>query len=140
MTNGHTIHLSIPADFKYLNVVGACLTAILQHEEALLEPETVTAGVELAVHETCINVIEHAYGGIVGRITLHIQILDDPRRLEVDIYDQGNRFVLPKINPPKVEDDIQIRGYGLFLVHELMDEVKYIPQSGKNTWHLVKKL
>jgi hypothetical protein len=28
----------------------------------------------------------------------------------------------------------------LFLVHELMDEVKYIPQSGNNTWHLVKKL
>ena len=140
MINDHTVQLSIPADFKYLNVVGACLTAILQHEENLPTPEIVTSGVELAVHETCINIIEHAYAGVAGRITLTIQILDDPRRLEVNIFDQGNPFVLPEIHPPKVDGDIQIRGYGLFLVHELMDQVKYVPQLGNNTWKLVKKL
>jgi anti-sigma regulatory factor (Ser/Thr protein kinase) len=140
MQDDQIIQLNIPADFKYLNVVGACLTAILQHEEDLPTRDIVTTGVELAVHETCINIIEHAYAGAMGRITLSIQILNDPHRLEVKIKDQGSPFVLPEIQPPQVEGDIQIRGYGLFLVHELMDQVVYVPKSGNNTWHLIKKL
>ena len=140
MINDQTIQLTIPADYKHLNVVGACVTAILQHEDIVENREIITSGVELAIHEICINIIEHAYGDIFGQIMIRISVHKNPSRLEIKINDQGNSFILQKILPPKMDDDIQIRGYGLFLVHELMDEVRYIPELGNNTWHLVKVL
>lgn len=140
MTSDLTIQLVFPADSKYLNVIGACITAVLQHESPFLSQETFTSGITLAVHEVCINIIEHAYGGIPGRITMDINILDDPHRLEIILNDHGKSFELGDISLPNQGEEVQIRGYGLYLIHQLMDQVKYIPQTGNNTWKLVKDL
>jgi len=134
------IRLELPAEYRYLSIIRACLAAILQPEEQLSIPERVTSGVELAVHETCVNIIEHAYSGTLGRINIAMKVLTNPRRLKVRISDNGTSFVLGKISQPNITNEVQIRGYGLYLVHQLMDEVTYKPQQGYNTWELVKNL
>jgi anti-sigma regulatory factor (Ser/Thr protein kinase) len=57
----------------------------------------------------------------------------------VDLRDSGQAFDLPSIQPPN-ENGVQTSGYGLFLIHRLMDEVQYSPETGNNRWRLVKIL
>jgi serine/threonine-protein kinase RsbW len=133
------ILLELPANYKYLNIIGACIAAILEREEDLQEQEILRASLELAIHEACTNIVEHAYSGISGRIKLVLVILDDPRRLEVKIHDTGKSFSFDAIKIPNVEE-VQVRGYGLFLIHQLVDEVNYLPGLKDNMWRLVKNL
>jgi anti-sigma regulatory factor (Ser/Thr protein kinase) len=46
---------------------------------------------------------------------------------------------LPEVQPPN-EKEAQTSGYGLFLIHSLMDEVRYHPWPQKNHWQLMKRL
>lgn len=134
-----TLHLDLPADLQFLTVLEGCLRALLGQEAGLSDPEARTFEVILAVHETCSNVIEHAYGGGPGRIKLAFSFLDGPRRLVVEIHDTGKSFTLPAIQQPNLHE-VQTSGYGLFLIHRLMDEVRYQPEPGNNRWTLVKRL
>lgn len=133
------VRLDLPASYKYLNVVSSCLAAVLERLEGVPERETVAYNVELAVHETCTNIVEHAYGGGPGRIEVAISICDAPRQVVVDVHDTGRAFDLTKVHEPDLSQ-AHTNGYGLFLMHHLVDEVTYAPQSGNNHWRLVKNL
>jgi serine/threonine-protein kinase RsbW len=136
----HIVRLNVPATHKFLNVVGACLIAVLERVERLPEKQTLAYNVELAVHETCANIVEHAYPeGIIGRIDVIVSLIEHPRRLVVDLHDSGRTFNIDEVKPLDLSVP-QPRGYGLFLMHELLDEVSYRPQPGNNRWRLVKKL
>lgn len=130
--------LELPASHQYLNVVGACLRAFLEYEQGMEDREVFLYQVELAVHEVCINIIEHAYAGASGSICIHITVEDNPHQLVTDLFDTGAPF-----NPLQVEqidiNEPRIRGYGLFLIHELMDKVTYTLEQDKNHWCLKKR-
>jgi serine/threonine-protein kinase RsbW len=133
-----TIQLNIPAMHKYLNVVGACLAEVMARIDNLPEAASVTYNVQLAVHEICTNIVEHAYGNIESnRITITMSLAEQLRRLEVELHDTGSTFDLTAVRPPAF-DTLHEGGYGLFLVRELMDEVTYDPQPGNNRWRLTK--
>ncbi len=131
--------LDIPATFKYLNVVSSSLTAVLEHAENLSERDALIYNIILAVHEICTNIVEHAYAGEGGRIKIEISLDEEPTHIVVDLYDTGQQFDLAATTEPDLEDAL-IRGYGLFLIRELMDEVSYDPEAGQNHWRLMKKL
>ena len=135
-----TIRLDVPATHRYLNVVGACITAVLARVEGLVEPAVVAYSVQLAVHEICTNIVEHAYAGQPeGRITITLALLIEPRCLIISLHDTGRSFDPAHVPAPNLKDG-QVGGYGLFLVRELMDDVSYQPQPGSNCWRLVKGL
>ncbi|MCP4424516.1 MAG: ATP-binding protein [Chloroflexi bacterium] len=131
--------LDIPATFKYLNVVSGSLTAVLEQIDDLPERESLTYNVTLAVHEICANIVEHAYAGEGGRIKMDIHLNERLDRLVVELYDAGEKFDLAAAPEPDL-DIAPIRGYGLFLVRQLMDEVSYQPGTGQNHWRLMKRL
>jgi serine/threonine-protein kinase RsbW len=133
------VRLDLPASYKYLNVVSSCLAAVLERLEGVSERETVAYNVELAVHETCTNIVEHAYGGMPGRIEVAISVCNAPRQVVVEVHDTGRAFDLNQVKEPDL-DQAHTNGYGLFLMHRLVDEVTYAPQSGNNHWRLVKNL
>jgi len=139
MNHTNTVELNLPARLQSLSVLEACITALLGQELDLSDREARTFEVVLAVHETCTNIIEHAYRNFPGRVQLALTIFDQPRRLVVDIHDTGEPFDLSEVQPPNL-DEAQTRGYGLFLIHHLMDEVNYQPERGNNRWRLVKRL
>jgi len=135
---GTVFRFDIPATFKYLNVVSSSLTAVLEHADNLPERDILIYNIILAVHEICTNIVEHAYAGREGRIKLVVCLDDKLDRIVVDVYDTGQRFDLDSTPMPDL-DEALVRGYGLFLIRELMDEVSYLPGAEQNHWRLMKK-
>jgi serine/threonine-protein kinase RsbW len=133
------VRLEIPASFSYLNVLGACVRSFFTTVAAESELNGVAYNVELAVHEACTNIVEHAYAGISGRIEITMSLIREPHQLVVELHDSGRSFQLPEVTQQDFSEP-QISGYGLFLIHQLMDEISYHPQSGDNRWYLVKNL
>jgi serine/threonine-protein kinase RsbW len=133
------IHLNIPAEFQFLSVVNAAIAAMLDQEQSSSSQEMLTYQVQLAVHETCTNIIEHACAGEGGRIEAVITLDETQCQLIIDLYDTGNGFILSEFTPPNLNEP-NTSGYGLFIIHELMDSVCYHPESGRNHWRLIKRL
>ena len=134
------VRLDLPASHKYLNVLGACLAEVLGRVEGLADPATSVYNVQLAVHEACTNVVDHAYAGRTGgRIRVTLTLATAPGRLVVELHDTGRSFDPAGVAEPRLGEP-QVGGYGLFLVRQLMDEVSYEPRPDGNRWRLVKNL
>jgi serine/threonine-protein kinase RsbW len=132
------ISIEIPAVTKYLNVLSECVECILKRNADILH--SYIYPIQMAVHETCSNIVEHAYSGYhEGRIKVVFRLRIEEKSFEIDVYDSGNSFDIDVIAPPNLEMP-KIRGYGLFIVHNLMDEVLYTPMPGNNHWCLIKHL
>lgn len=142
MDEPDTMRLDLPASYKYLDVLGGCIATLLQRIDTLAEPAATIYNVQLAVHEACVNIVEHAYAGQpADRIQVLFTINDHtpPCYLAVELHDTGQSFDMESVPAPDL-DDVHEGGYGLFLLHSLMDEVTYLPQPGNNRWRLVKYL
>jgi serine/threonine-protein kinase RsbW len=133
------VHIDLPASLKFLNLIGACVRSVLEHECDLPDRECFIYQVELAVHEACANIIEHAYAGASGRVKLQLTIEEQPRRLIVDIFDTGIPFDPARLEKLEIGEP-KSRGYGLYLIHQLMDKVTYLGEPGRNHWCLEKNL
>ena len=97
--------------------------------------------VQLAVDEACSNIIEHAYGG-EGRGDIICVCDSHDQGLTVTLQDKGRPFNPREIPEPDLHcrlEDRQEGGLGLYIIYQLMDEVKFdfISQSG-NVLKLVK--
>ena len=142
------VRLDLPAAYRYLNVISACVDAIFERIDNLQEKEMLVYQVKLAVHETCTNIIDHAYGlrdpsarsrSQEDRIEAVLSLVKEPISLVIDLYDSGVSFNLPDVQTPN-QGEVQERGYGLFLIRELMSEIRYETSPQKNHWRLVKAL
>ncbi len=139
ITSSETIKLAIPADVKYLETVSTILQSVLDRIEARQAVSQAEFGIKLAVHEACVNIIEHAYHGNPGQIQIEIQVSQAPPKIVIELTDQGDAAVESNFVQPNL-DEPQIKGYGLFLIRNLVDEVKYVRNGGSNQWRLVKTL
>lgn len=136
------IQITIPADLRYLNVVGSAVHAYLERTDGVENNhiEDIVYNIQLAVHEVCTNIIEHAYEYDARMpVQLSFYVSRNENRLEIILRDQGNKFDPSKVVAPEL-GTAQERGLGLFLVHELMDSVDYFHDGIWNRWTLVKKL
>lgn len=134
------IIMNLPSNIKYLNILGASLQALLEYV-TLEDAEGQIYGIVLAVHEICTNICEHAYeGDTTQRISVKIELDEQNRYLQVDIFDDSSNHFQEVVSSDFDEADIVERGRGLFLVQQLMDEVIYEQENGKNHWMLKKIL
>jgi serine/threonine-protein kinase RsbW len=139
MIASDVIRLDLPASMKYLNVMGACIAEMLQREDDVNNLSTIIYNVQLAAHEACANIVDHAYSAPGGRIVVLLSVLHNPRRMVVELHDSGQSFDPSQVKEP-VLGEPQVRGYGLFLMRQIMDEVTYDTQPGHNRWRMVKQL
>lgn len=142
MPEPDNIQLDLPATFKYLNVLGACLGEMLARAGEAGCDERTVYNIQLAVHEVCTNIVEHAYvGQAAGRIQISMTL--HPAHFVVELHDTAQKtFKLPdNIDLDDVDlDNLTERSRGLMLIQQLMDHVEYRPQPGNNQWRLVKNL
>ncbi|NWJ44446.1 MAG: ATP-binding protein [Chloroflexi bacterium] len=137
---GILIKLELPADYKYLNLLGAVLNGILERIEDLEEPETLAYSLQLAIHEICTNVVGHAYEEKPGyRIWLEFRVISEPLSISVEITDTGKAFQSNVKRTPDLEN-AQVHGYGLFLVEQLTDSFEYRRDGIYNRWTIEKIL
>ena len=80
-----------------------------------------------AVEEACINSIEHG-NQENANIKVPVELIADDYKLQVDIHDKGSG-IRGNIEKPDIDAKIAKkqtpRGWGLFLIQSLMDEVQF---------------
>jgi anti-sigma regulatory factor (Ser/Thr protein kinase) len=98
--------------------------------------------VKLAVEEAVVNCISYAYPGETGK-DIFIQLNHEPERLTVIITDYGIAFDPTAKQDPDVSLPLgqrTIGGLGTYLTKQLMTQVSYCHEAGKNVLTLTKEL
>lgn len=101
--------------------------------------EDVAASMELAVGEAAANVMQHAYGGREdGPIYLEVQISDGT--VDVALRHRGTALVRHEVPAPAF-DGSKAGGFGVFIMEQCADEVRYTEESdGVACIRLIKRL
>jgi serine/threonine-protein kinase RsbW len=102
-------------------------------------PEDRVDDLKTAVAEACANAIEHGNKlDAATKVGITLTVTDD--RLEVDVQDEG-RSIVPTVTPDiesKIEGTSDPRGWGIFLINSLMDEVTFgLTPEGKNIVRMI---
>lgn len=132
------IRLDIPATGAYLELVGESVAEVLRRIPDIEQREDVTPLVQLAVHEACLNIIQHGYDEGCGRMLLLLSADPDSRRFIADIEDTGRPF--DPANVPEPCPQGQVRGYGVYIIQQVMDRVTHEVRGGTNRLCLEKEL
>lgn len=128
------IDLSLPSRLSLEQVAvdaAAALAKLMGFSEDRIED------LKTAVEEACINSIEHG-NKENSSIKVLVELTADDSKLQVDIHDRG-KLVRGRIEKPDIDAKIagkqSTRGWGLFLIQELMDEVEFDwnPETGNVT-------
>ncbi|SKA94519.1 Anti-sigma regulatory factor (Ser/Thr protein kinase) [Agreia bicolorata] len=77
---------------------------------------------ELAVHEACMNVIEH--GQLPAGAVVDVNLVLDSTELTVWVRDSGTEFDLAAVTSP-APNTLQERGYGIKIIRSLVSELSY---------------
>lgn len=126
--------LTLKADYRDLADIPSFLGPLLQVTNSREQSQ-----VALAVHELCMNIIQHGFSGESGSITL--QAVLSQTRLELNIEDDApNQYPSTQEIAPPDPGDLPESGWGMYIVYQIMDEVHYQRLTTGNRWHLVKNL
>ena len=90
--------------------------------------------IDVAIDEICANIVDYGYEGMYGEINCKIKVQEN--KFEITIIDKGKAF-----NPLEVNNDIdelKIGGLGIYLVKQLMDELKYEYLDNQNILYMNK--
>ena len=95
---------------------------------------------QLAVEEAITNVIIHGYGRPDGAIGVSCRI--SRNLVEIQITDTAPPFDPLSLPDPDLDGAVEERrigGLGVYLIRQVMDEIAYRYEEGKNILVLVKK-
>ena len=124
--------------FKSRNDLIAPVRAVLREfaGERGFDPDEIY-DLQLAVNEAIANIIEHAYkGATTGEIVVGLEMKQEA--LEILIKDWGIKVPKEHIKSREL-DDIADHGLGVFLMHQLMDDVVYDLEKPEGTELLLRK-
>ena len=125
------IELAIPSRLGLEQVaidVAASVAKLMGFSEDRIED------VKTAVDEACINAIEHGNQQNAD-VKVLVELIAEDNKLQVDIHDRG-KGIRGEIQKPDIDVLVtgkeRTRGWGLFLIQSLMDEVEFDwnPETG----------
>ncbi len=96
---------------------------------------------QVALDEIFCNIVHHSYHEQSGR-EIVIQANFNEKGLIFEILDQGDPFDPSAINHPSLAGDKE-RGFGFYLVKEIVDEIVYQRKKTPNGWNslrIIKKI
>jgi len=133
MTADKNIELHIPSVMGYEKIAMEC-AATMAKKMGFTEDRI--EDLKTAVAEACLNAIEH--GNKMDTSTkVGITLTAEESRLQVSVKDQGKG--IDQVPTPSIEDKIQgkdqRRGWGIFLIKSLVNEVSFEagPEGGNVT-------
>ena len=104
-------------------------------------PDDLLFHVQLTLDELVTNVISHGYGA--GGHSFQITVKSEPEAVKIELVDEARPFdPLHDAPQPAIDAGVHERkvgGLGVYIVKELMDEMEYRREDGKNRLTLVKK-
>jgi serine/threonine-protein kinase RsbW len=90
--------------------------------------------IELVMEEILVNIFNYAYPDRQGDVGIACRS-DDDGKLLVEITDQGIPFDILSLNDPDLQAGIEERkigGLGVFFVKQLIRDIRYRRESGRN--------
>jgi anti-sigma regulatory factor (Ser/Thr protein kinase) len=100
--------------------------------------EEALAQLEVALHEAALNIVLHAYKQEKGH-PIELVIDADSREICVSLYHSGPDFD-PDQAPPPVFDGSKECGFGVYLIKETVDSVRYFREDrGRSCIQMIKK-
>jgi serine/threonine-protein kinase RsbW len=130
-----TIRFQIPAQTEALIQLEEQVKAIMSELPKILKYEIEQYNFILALQELCVNIIEHAYHGFHDDIQIELTLQSEPQIIRAQVIDSGGPFDKTTVAAPNLEDP-QERGYGLFLIEQLVDDFTYTRLATGNQWQL----
>jgi serine/threonine-protein kinase RsbW len=127
------VMLSLPSDPRYLGVVRG---AIERFATLVGFDEEECRWITLAVHEALTNVIRHAYHNRHDQ-PVEIRCTERDGGMEVVLVDHGTGVKQEQMTGRDL-NDVRPGGLGLFMIREIMNEVRYAPLEGRNELLLFK--
>ena len=114
--------------------------AIEETMRACAVPEEAILDLQLAVEEALANTILHGYRDTTGEVS--IAILATQEAVQVRIEDHAPPFDPLSLPEPERGSDLarrRIGGLGVYLMRQVVDEVRYQYIEGKNVLTLTKR-
>ena len=129
--------IDLPSDLKELARARAFVREVCSR---LGDPvgDDVVNQLELAVTEAASNIMRHAYGGRSDRrIQLDAEVFAD--RIVLRLHHLGQSFDPEAVRPPAF-DGSQDGGFGMYIISQSVDEVRYHrDERGRNCISMIKK-
>ncbi len=128
------IEMRIPSDLVFERVVRAAAEEI--GRQMHFDADRV-ADLTLAVSEAVTNAIEH---GNQLQQDIHVGVIFSlqPDHLEIRVVDQGEKIQPLEIRRSAITEDSieqgELRGLGLYLIHQLVDRVEFVSSEEGNTF------
>jgi anti-sigma regulatory factor (Ser/Thr protein kinase) len=108
--------------------------------ETLALPSDRLERLKTAVGETVMNAIEHG-NGFRAELDVNVEVCSNEDTVSVLVTDHGGDQVIPEAEVPDIEAKLAgeqtPRGWGLFLIEQMVDEVRTTSEGGKHTVELV---
>lgn len=131
--------LKVPAEERHLAEIR---DFVEETGEKLLIPNKILANTKLAVDEACTNVVKHGYRDLPGG-PIEVVITGNGREFSIAIRDQGRPFDLRNVQSPDLKMYVENRkrgGLGVFIMNQLMDDVRYRHAHDGNVLIMSKRL
>lgn len=125
--------LKIPSQTYNLSMVRDFVADVA--ERIGFEKEEI-ANIQLAVDEACTNAIKHAYKDNGEKHFIHLYMKTDSAKLTIDIVDKGEGIDITNLPDADIQSRLQQYrrgGLGIYLMKQLMDEVRFNVTPGKRT-------
>ena len=140
MEPNEKIELRIPSILGFEKVAMECVSVVAKN---LGFSDSRIEDIKTAVSEACTNAMEHGNKLKTDtKVGITLKVMDSDFYME--IKDEGSG--VGKVEVPKIEDKIDgtdaTRGWGIFLIKNLMDEVKFIdsPEGDGNVLRMMVHL
>jgi serine/threonine-protein kinase RsbW len=124
-TESENVELYLPAVLGYEKVARSAAEVVARKMDF---SEDRIEDLKTAVAEACMNAIEHG-SHLERSATVTVLLSAEPSKIEVRVADSGEDAIP---NPPPEPDQRGERGWGLFFIQHLMDEVEitHLPEGG----------
>ena len=99
--------------------------------------------IAVAIEEVLVNVASYAGLAPEDDVEVRCEVLEEPLRVVVQFLDKGIPFdPLGRDDPDRSPGALMARvgGLGIFMVKQMMDDVSYAYENGKNTLTILKRL
>jgi serine/threonine-protein kinase RsbW len=125
------VEIYIPSELGYEKIPMSAAAAVAQRMGFSLDR---VDDLKTAVAEAVTNAIEHGNHHDV-EIKVLIVLTIQEKSLALNVVDQGYQPIplIPQEREPKLNN----RGWGMFLIQNLMDEVEVVAQPGRNEIKMV---
>ena len=128
--------LVVDADLLAIREIGSFLNDVVSRSVDF-DPTDLVGGMELALQELAVNIVEHAYGDADGSISMTWST--EGTLGTIVVRDQGPEFDWTQANRADL-DVPQVNGYGLIIIETIAESFTHDRIGDDNVWTIVFSL